>query len=248
MNRLRKVSAVIASLLGAGGLLAQLGEEAPPFRFDVIYATSQVFRGVERARDSAQAAIEFNRGGLRGGAWLGQPFDRDDPGEVNLNIGYGWETSGGTGLEVTLANTWFNEVPGVDRSLEAGLRVTFAATGGFTPSLAYYHDFCFASDTAEVAFARSIPLTKLGAFLELNLFAGLVQGRDWRPDAVGPRLQDGYGYWGGDLSLPYRVGPHTTVVAGVHYSGAAGRSISNGPFGSRSSDKLWLSLGVNLDF
>lgn len=238
----------MAGLLGAGRLLAQGGDEAPPLRVDLLYASSHVFRGVERAGDSAQAAIEFNREGLRGGAWLNQPFERDDPSELNLNVAYGWELSGGIGLEATMTNRWFSDVPGVDRSLEAGLRATLVPTGGFTPRLACYHDFCFDADTAEVSFARSIPLTKLGAFLELNLFAGLVQGRDWRPEMPGPRLRDGYGYWGGEVRLPYRVGLHSTVVVGLHYAGTSGRSISNGPSGDPARGKFWFTFGVTLDF
>lgn len=248
MNRSRIAFAAVTMLLGIGSLPARGGDEPPPLRVDVAYASSRVFRGVDRAGDSAQAAVEFNREGFRGGMWLSQPFDGGEPGEASFNAGYAWETSGGIGWEAMLAHTWFNDVPGVDRSLEAGLRVTSPATGGFTPSLAYYHDFVFAADTAEVAVARSIPLTKLGAFLELNLFAGMVRGRDWRPEAAGPKRRDGYGYWGGEVRLPYRIGPHSTVVAGLHYAGTSGRSNLNGPFGSRAHDKFWATLGVSLDF
>jgi hypothetical protein len=248
MSHRRLIAAAIASLFGAGRLLAQSSDEVPPLRVDLVYASRHVFRGVERARDSVQASVEFNREGFRGGAGLSQPFDRDEAGELKLNAGYAWVTSGGIALEATVAGTWFSDVPGVDRSLEAGLRVTLAPAGGFTPSLAYQHDFRFDAEATEVSFARSIPLTKLGAFLELNLYAGLVQGRDWRPDAPGPRLRDGYGYWGGEVSLPYRVGPHSTVVAGIHCAGTSGRSILNGPFGGRSGGKTWVTLGVNLDF
>lgn len=248
MNRSCIAFAAIAMLFAIGSYPVRGGDEAPPLRVDVVYASSLVFRGVERAGDSVQTVVEFNREGFRGGMWLSQPFDRDDPGEVSFNAAYARETSGGIGLEAMLAHTWFDDVPGVNRSLEAGVRVTSVPTGGFTPSLAFYHDFYFASDAAEAALARSIPLTKLGAFLELNLFAGWVHGKDWRPGAAGPRQRDGHGYWGGEVRLPYRIGPHSTVVASLHYAGTSGRSISNGPFGSRANDKFWVTLGVNLDF
>jgi hypothetical protein len=215
---------------------------------DFIYASSHVFRGVERAGDSAQATLEFNRGGFRSGAWLNQPFDGSEPGEMNLNAAYGWEMPNGLTVEATVAHAWFTEVPGVDRSLEAGLRATFASVGGFTPSLAYYRDLRFDADTVQVSLARSIALTKVGAFLELNVFAGLVQGENWRPDAAGPRRRDGYGYWGGEARLPYRVGPHSTIVAGLHCAGSSGRSIGTGPFGSAKRGKIWATIGVNLDF
>lgn len=248
MNRTLQTAVVATGLLLAGSVLAQTDEEAPPLRVDVGYATSRLFRGVERAGDSAQAGMELNRGRFRGGMWLNQAFDRNDAGEFNLNAGYAWQTSGGFGLGVTVQHTWFSDVPGVDRSLEAGLLLGMASVGGFTPSLAYYRDVRFDADTVEVSFAREVPLTKLGAFLELHFYAGLVQGDDWRPDAPGPRMKDGYGYWGGEARLPYRVGPHATVVAGLHLGDSYGRSIANGPFGRHAGVRLSVTLGVSLDF
>lgn len=241
------------SVLGLGLLTWALGwaqEEPPPLRMDVNYVSSHVFRGIERAGGSAQAAMEFNRDGFRGGLWVSQPFDGDDTREVNLNAAYGWQPADGFTLEASVAHTWFDDVPGggLDRSFEAGLTATLAPVVGFTPSLAYYHDFHLEADTTQVSFARSIALTKLGAFLELNLFTGWASGHDWRPDAPGPRRRDSYGYWGGEVHLPYRVGVHTTVVAGLHYADSFGRSATNGPFGRDSRGNLWVTLGVTLDF
>ncbi len=241
------------SVVGLGLLVWAQGwaqEESPPLRVDVAYASRHVFRGVERAGDSAQAAVEFSRDSFRGGLWVNQPFAGDDPREVNLNAAYAWQPADGFTLEASVAHTWFDEVPGggVDRSLEAGLTATLTPVGGFTPSFGYYHDFRLRSDTVQTSVARSIALTKLGAFLEVNVFAGWVSGDDWRPDAPGPRRHDSYGYWGGEVHLPYRVGAHTTVVAGLHYADSFGRSATNGPFGRASRGNLWVTLGVTLDF
>jgi hypothetical protein len=230
------------------GVRAQ--DELPPLRIDAGYASAYVFRGVERARDSAQLGLEFNRGNFRAGAWLNQPFDGDDVRETNLNAAYAWQPADALSLEVSLAHAWFAQVPGggVDRSFEAGVSAILAPLQGFTPAFAYYHDFRFDADTTQLSMARSIALTKIGAFLELNFFAGLVNGRDWRPDAAGVRHRDSYGYWGGQVHLPYRVGPHSTMVAGVHYADTFGRSVAKGPFGRASAGKFWVTLGVNLDF
>ena len=248
MNRLGIITAFAAGSLLVSRAFAQFDDEAPPVRLEAGYASSHVFRGVERADDSAQATLEFARGRFRGGAWLNQPLDADDPRETSLNAAYAWETSGSFNVEATLAHTWFANVPGVDRSLEAGLIIGMAPAGGFTPSLAYYHDFRFDADSTQVSFARSIALTRLGAFLEVNFFAGWVGGGNWRPDATGPRLKDSYGFWGGKAHLPYRVGPRSTVVAGLHFENSFGRSIATGPFGGRPRGQLWVTLGVNLDF
>ncbi len=242
-----RIYPAILLLLLSGRLPAQ-ADEAPPLRVDVGYASAHVFRGVERAGASAQVAVEFSREGLRGGWWTSQPLDGSDPRELNLNAAYSWQVTEGLALAASVAHTWFGEVSGVDRSFEAGLVATLRPAGGFAPSLAYYRDFHFDADTAQLSFARSIALTKLGAFLELNVLTGWVRGGDWRPDASGPRLRDSYGYWGAEVHLPYRVGPHSTVIAGVHYADSFGRSEASGPFGRAARGKIWVTLGVNLDF
>ena len=225
-------------------------DETPAVRADFGYASRYVFRGVERAGQSAQAGVELTRGDFRGGGWTNQPIGSGGARETNLNAAYTWQPINGLNLEASAAHSWFSAVPGggVKRSCEAGLVATFAAFDGFTPGLAYYHDFRFRADTAQASLARSIALTRLGAFLELNVFAGWVTGDDWRPDAPGPQRHDSYGYWGGEARLPYRVGPHSTVVAGLHYADAFGRSVANGPFGLSGRRHLWVTLGVNLDF
>ena len=178
------------------------------------------------------------------------PFKSGEAHEANLNAAYTWQPASGPALEASVAHSWFSDVPGEDvkRSFEAGLTATFSVVHGFTPSLAYHHDFRLRSDTAQASLARSIALTKLGAFLELDFFAGWATGDDWRPDAPGSRRHDSYGYWGGEARVPYRVGPHSTITAGLHYADAFGRSATNGPFGRLARHNLWVTLGLNLDF
>lgn len=240
-------------LLGLGllaGAQGQAQEEAPPLRVDLAYASRHMFRGVERAGDSAQATVELARDSWRGGLWVNQPFAPDDTREVSLNAAGAWRATDGLMLEASVTHTWFDEVPGggVDRSLEAGLAATLAPVGGFTPGLAYAHDFLLRADTVEASLARSIPLTRLGAFLEVGLHAGWTSGDDWRPEAPGPRRRDAYGYWGGEVRLPYRVGARTTVTAGLHYADSFGLSATNGAFGRAARGNFWVTLGVNTDF
>lgn len=237
----------------AAMLVVPLGaqaDEPPAVRVDFGYASRYVFRGVERAGQSAQAGVELNRENFRGGVWTNQPFESSGVHETSVNAAFTWQPANGLNLEASVAHSWFSDVPGggVNRSFEAGLAATFAVINGFTPGLAYFHDFRFRADTAQASLARSIALTKLGTFLELNLFAGWAKGDDWRPDAPGSPRRDGYGYWGGEARVPYRVGPHSTVTAGLHYTDAFGRSAVNGPFGLSVRHHLWVTLGVNLDF
>jgi len=237
---------VLAAILSGPALRA----DDPAFRADFALVSRQVFRGIERAGASAQMNVEFAGGGLRGGAWTNQPFAHGQARETNLNGAYSWSPAEEISLELATGYSWFTGVPGggVDHSLEAGLTATLANVRGFVPSLACWHDFTFDADTVQLACARSIPLPKLGAFLECNVFAGAAAGEDWRPDAPGPRRRDGYSYWGAEVRLPYRIGAHTTVTAGLHYAGTSGHSPANGPFGLPATTNLWATLGVNLDF
>jgi hypothetical protein len=242
------------SVLLLMGLVATLAcaqsDEAPPVQANFAYSTRSVFRGVERAGNSFQAGIELTRDNLHGAIRISQPFGGDSASEATLQAGYRWVASDRLTLEASFAHTWFSDVPGdeVKRSLEAGLAATFAPVAGFTPGLRYFHDFRFLADTGEISLRRSVALTKLGAFLEFNLFGGWASGHNWRPDAAGPRRADDYGYWGGEVSLPYRIGGQATLVAGLHYTEASGRSPINGPFGSSRQPGTWATLGVNLDF
>ena len=237
---------LLSLLVGTAGAQA---DEPPAVEAKFGFASRRVFRGVERAGASAQAAVEFYREGFHGGLETNQPFGSGAR-EVNLHAAFAWEPTPDLKLEASLAHNWFTQVPGggADRSLEAGLAATLAPISGFTPGLAYYHDFRFRADSVQVSLGRSIALTKWGTFLDLNFLAGWVTGDDWRPDATGPRLHDSYAYWGGEAQLPYRVGPHSTIVAGLHYADTFGRSPANGPFGRQTRRNLWVSLGVNLDF
>ena len=231
------------------GPLGALADALPAVRVDVTYASQYVFRGVERAGSSAQVAVELSRDDFRGGVWVNRPFAGGAGREVNVNGAYTWHSTDELTLEASVAHSWFSGAPagGTKRALEAGLTATLAAINGFTPSLAYFHDFRFRADTVQASLAHSLALTKLGAFLDLSLFAGWATGEDWRPDAPGPQRHDSYGYWGAEAHLPYRVGPHTTVRAGLHFSDAFGRSGAYGPFGRSSRQNIGVILGVSLD-
>ena len=232
------------------GPLGALADEPPAVRADFSYASRYVFRGVERAGSSAQTTVELSRDDLRGGVWTNVPFAGGAGREMNVNAAYAWHATGDLTLVASVSHSWFSGAPAGDtkRTFETGLTATLAAINGFTPSIAYYHDFRLRADTVQASLARGLALTKLGAFLDLSLFAGWATGDDWRPDEPGPQRHDNYGYWGAEAHLPYRVGPHSTVIAGLHYSDAFGRSGTNGPFGRTARQNLWVTLGVSLDF
>jgi uncharacterized protein (TIGR02001 family) len=238
----------LAALLA--GAPAMPAEEVPLVSADLGYASKYVFRGIEKTGAATQGGLEFSRDNFRAGLSTNQPFRRGEGDETNLSAAYSGPVGEGMTLEASVRNYWRNGGPAGDtrHSFEAGVAATLPPIKGFTPSVAYYHDFRLQADTVQAALAYSIALTSIGAFLDLNLFAGGSAGDDWRPDATGPHRHDSYGYWGAEANLPYRIGPHSTLVAGLHYAGTQGRSATNGPFGLSAGQNLWVTLGVNLDF
>jgi hypothetical protein len=249
MRLIRAFSTLFPAALLAGSLWAQ-GEPAPLIRADTDYASRYVFRGIERAGQSGQASVELAQGNFRGGLWTNLPFSRGESREVDLNAAYSWHLADGVTLEGSARNYWFSDgcADGTKRSFEAGMTATLAPIDGYTPSLGYFRDVRLKSDTVQMAVARSLALTRLGTFLDLNFFAGWATGGNWRPDESGPPRHDSYGYWGAEAHLPYRVGPHSTVIAGVHYTNTRGLSRTNGPFSLSGGQNLWITLGVSLDF
>ena len=225
-------------------------EEASPVRADLGFASRYVVRGLERAGASTQASFELSRDNLRGGLWTNAPFAGGVGREASLSAAYVWPALEGMTLETSARTTWLDRkaVTGAGSSLEAGLAATLAPVNGFTPGFSYYHDFRFHSDTVQASVSRSIALTGFGAFLDLNFFGGLASGSDWRPDAPGAGRHDSYGYWGAEAHVPYRIGPHSTIVSGLHYADSTGRSPTNGPFSLSDGRNFWVTLGVSLDF
>ncbi len=243
-----------SGLLLAALLAAPLGvraEEEPSWRADAGYASRYISRGLEQAGASTQASLGLARGSLRGGLWANLPTGGGEKREVDLSASYLWPTEQGYSLELSARNYWVGgaAAAGVQHSFEAGIVALAPALSGYTPSLAYYRDVRLRADTMQVSLAHSIALTQLGAFLDLNFFAGWRTGTDWRPDAPGPRRQDSYGYWGVEAHLPYRFpGSPVTLTGGLHYANATGHSSVNGPFSLSEGQNLGITLGVSLDF
>lgn len=238
----------LAALLA--GPFSAVAEEEPAVRADLNFASRYVFRGLEWAGASAQTAFKLSRDNLRGGVSANLPLTAHEGREVNLDAAYLWSPRPDLKVEPSARAYWIAGQAGenVGHSFEAGLKATLPAIRGFIPTLSYARDIRLRADTVEVSAGRSIALTGVGSFLDLNFFGGLADGSDWRPDAPGVRQRDGYTYWGAEAHLPYRIGAHSTLIAGAHYADTAGRSAVNGPFSMSAGQNFWFSLGVSLDF
>ena len=240
---------VFVLLVGAARLLAQDSGESK-VTADFGYASRYVFRGVERAGSSAQASVEYAAHGFRGSVWTNQPLRSEQDGEIDLTTAYAHQVSEKLNIELALT-AYYPTSAGAgatERSIEAGITATWTPISGFTPSVSLQHDFQLESNSAQAALACSVALTKLGAFLELSAFAGWSDARNARPDEGGPRVGDGYGYFGGEAHIPYRMGAHTTVIAGIHATTTVGQGRTLAVPGRFARSNLWLTLGVSVDF
>lgn len=249
MKLARASLAVFALLAGAARVAAQDSGE-PKVTADFGYASRYVFRGVERAGSSAQASIEYAERGFRGSVWTNQPFRSGDNGEIDLTAAYGRQVGEKLNVEFAFTAYNFTSVPvgATEHSVEAALTATFAPAGGFTPSVSLQHDFRLESDSVQASLAYSVALTQLGTFLELSAFVGWSDASNARPDAAGPRMSDGYGYFGGEAHIPYRIGAHTTVIAGVHATTTVNQGLAFAAPSRFARSNLWLTLGVSFDF
>jgi len=244
----RSVSALLfaPALLGAAERFD--GELKPTAEF--VVASESVFRGLERAGHSAQAAVGVERGAFRGGLWASVPLRGGEADELRLDAAWRQPLGGQFELEAGVRMFRFLNAPaGAPRhSWEAGLKLSREMPGGLKPALGYYRDFRLQADTGEGELGFSVPLTRLGAFLDGRFFAGWSQADDWRPGASGPRVAGGYGYYGVEAKVPYRIGEHTTVLAGLHYSEAWNAREAGAVPGPKGRRNLGFTAGVSLDF
>ena len=133
-------------------------------------------------------------------------------------------------------NTW---------ELGAGATYTMA---GFSPSVFYYHDFRLDADTVQGSLGYSLPIGIANLSVDTSIFIGNVRARDAAPDAVGPKVNDSYTYYGADVSLPYKLSANATFTVGAHYTDTRSLAIAGGPFGLVSRDNVWFTAGVSLGF
>ncbi len=228
-------------------------EELSVVRADMGYASQYVVRGVARTGAAAQSALELDWSGFRAGLWTNQPFQAGEEREVNFNTAFAWQAGEGLKMDISARQYWFGRTTSgaAMRSFEAAIAATLAPVGGITPRLEFAHDFRLRAETLQMTLGHSVALTGIGTYLDLGCFAGWATGDNWRPEYPGPGRHDSYGFWGLEATLPYNLGyivPHSTVVAGLHYSDTVGRSVTNGPFGLAKARSFWVTLGVSLDF
>lgn len=132
-------------------------------------------------------------------------------------------------------------------SFELGVKAAWPL-GGWRPTIAYFRDLQLGSDTVEGALEWSLPLTRLGAYVDGRFFTGWSAATDWRRGASGAVVRGGYGYAGIGAEIPYRVGEHVSLVAGVDLALTSNAS-GAGPLAGTAGDcNLAFRLGGRWDF
>lgn len=251
MRHRKIIASLLLLALGAGATALRADEESPR-RVDLMYGSRGVVAGVERTGATLQTDAVWQGEAWRALAEVATPFAADEERRATVGAGYRWLLGEDEAwrVEAALRHTWAERglASEARRMLTADISVTLPAIRRFTPSVDYAHDFRRQADLVQVALAHSIALTKLGAFVDGKIFSGWAAGEDWRPDAAGLARADSYEYWGVEASVPYRIGLHTTVVAGLHYTSERGRSELNGPSGLSRGQNFWITFGVSLDF
>lgn len=243
-----RLSLVISLLAAFSPLHAQDNEAKGAVNAGVT--TLNVFRGIERAEAGAQFSARMESAGFSASLTSTQAFRSGDPGETDLDAEYRAKVSDQLSVTGSLAGTFFNRLPaGATRySTEAGIKAAWTLADGPVASLAWYHDFRLEADTLETTVGQDFALTHLGAFLTLRAFLGVREGRDLLPDAPGPKIHDSYVYAGAEALLPYRVGEHTLVTAGLHLSDAFGQDRAWSAINASGAVRAWVTLTVNYEF
>lgn len=218
----------------------------------VTLASRRIFRGVERSGAGGQGSFQVARDAWRIGAEVIQPFDGDEPGEGNLTAAYEWHANKQLKFEAIVAPRWLSNVPtgATKHAVEVGVSAAWALPHDFSFELAAFHDWRLKADTLQATLNYSMPLKRLGAYLEWSASVGSASARDLRPDAVvsSAPVRDGYTYCTASVRLPYRIGPHSTLVAGAHLAKTDHQSPFWSPIDARGGTRAWVELGLNFDF
>lgn len=237
--------AAIATLRGLGQPAAE-----PGIAVQVEFLSERIFRGLERGDETVSAGVSW-RGESWRAAWRGHaPLRSEAPAEWNLEGG--WLARPGGRVAVEALATWshYPRARGgmAPDTFELGVRAWWTLPREVMVGLGGFHDLTLEATTGEASVLHSVALTRLGAYLDLRAFLGWSEARDWRPRAAGACRAGGYGYFGADATLPYRIGEFTSVVVGLGYSEAWNARDAGAYPDAGGRHNLTGRVGVTFDF
>ena len=246
---MKNIIYVIAALSASAGLNAAASTPSYSITSDFTYASEYIFRGVANAGNSFQPSLEFTQGDLSLGLWTSQPVTKHENNEIDLYGSYGYKVSNALKLEGIVTSYNYPEAGGgqTKNSIEGGLGATFTA-GAFSPSVYYYYDFKLKANTLQGAVGYSLPLEAIGTSVDTSIYIGSVDARDTAPDAAGPAVRESYGYYGVDVSVPYKLSSNATWTIAGHYAENRNLAGVGGPTGTLGKRNLWFTTGISIGF
>lgn len=225
-------------------------EREPATTTDLTFSNLRMERGVRQAGT-----------GVRGDAvWLRESWSleiegfhalrRSDPSSGRMRAAMAWSTGRRSLVEAFVTAAWVEQVRpcGTRGTFETGLATRWNSPSGWGVELAAAHEFRRRAQHVSVTLHYSLPLKKLGAFLEWRGSGGAVTARDLLPDAPGPAQADSYLYYETSLRLPYRIGGRTTVYAEVQLAGTSSQHPDWSSVSSRGRTRVGFALGWQTDF
>lgn len=236
-------------LVGPSAVPGQFGAELG-LAISGDFLSEHVQRGLERADETAHGRVAW-RGESWRAAWDAYlPLRSAAPAEWRVEGGWGSDPAKKVSVEALARWSHFTRARSgmAEDTIEFGVEAKWLLPREVLVGAAAFHDVTLEATTAEGSVAYSLPLTKLGAYLDLRAWMGWSDARNWQPNAPGPRVAGGYGYLGAEATVPYRVGEVTSVVAGVSYSESwnAREEGSVQPRGGRRN--LTWRIGVTFEF
>ncbi|MDD3178834.1 MAG: hypothetical protein PHQ04_00635 [Opitutaceae bacterium] len=214
MNRLFQRSVCLALLLAFSPpcAWAAAGDEEVTVTTDFAYATSYIFRGLQRAHHSLQSAVTVTHGGFNGGVWANVPTDRGEAHEIDPFLFYSFAASGlswDTGLLVYT----YPEASDIGTShtceLSLGATAPLAIVTGVPVNagaiVSYDLRLARLNIEATVEHAEEFTFATRPAEWSLGVFAGCNDGRNLTPEDPGPQYRDAYLYYGFKLALSCKL-------------------------------------------
>lgn len=237
----------VCILVIAAPLPAQDDEWKPAASGEVV--SERDVRGVKHSGAAMVGSIGGNYAGLETEVLVARPF-ASEPVETDLHAGYSfkWNDSFTTTVGATeylYSSIWAG---GTKRSTEISVGGKWSSPSGIGWGVDFARDLRLKADLVEGRATYSYPLTSFGAFLNFTFFAGAAHASDLRPDAAGPEISDSYQFVGAEARIPYRIGEHLKISAGVRFAASFGQDKAWSPIDAGNGVHGAASLAVNYEF
>lgn len=210
------LAVLAAAVTAAPSLRAGLVDEYK-LTVDVPYVSKYVFRGLQLAKASLQPSVEIATDNTYAGVLANAPITGGQKNEFDFYAAY--DIPLGKELKLDLGGTEYYYPQGAyatgrhNTSFEAyagltGGKLTVAGALPLTPTLYSYYDFTLRNYTVQGSLGYSLPIKSCPVEFDFNATAGYVGGQTGAD----------YAFWGGGLTIPYKLNKNAKLTAGVEYS------------------------------